>query len=51
LPGVGEVRVFHVYIKWVAEISLFDLEEALQGCRRPIPYDAILVNSSYFTYF
>ncbi|XP_060856547.1 protein argonaute-2-like [Metopolophium dirhodum] len=42
LPGLGKDRVFHVYIKWLAQISLFDLEEALRGCRRPIPYDAIL---------
>eukprot|EP00102_Acyrthosiphon_pisum_P021378 XP_016658588.1 PREDICTED: protein argonaute-2-like [Acyrthosiphon pisum] len=42
LPGQCKDGVFHVYIKWLAQISLFDLEEALQGSRRPIPYDAVL---------
>lgn len=29
-------------IKWLAQVSLFALEEALEGRTRQIPYDAIL---------
>lgn len=43
LPGEGKDRVFRVNIKWVAQVSLFALEEALEGRTRQIPYDAILV--------
>uniref|UniRef100_A0A2A4JYG3 Protein argonaute-1 n=1 Tax=Heliothis virescens TaxID=7102 RepID=A0A2A4JYG3_HELVI len=42
LPGEGKDRVFRVSIKWVAQVSLFALEEALEGRTRQIPYDAIL---------
>lgn len=42
LPGEGKDRVFRVTIKWVAQVSLFNLEEALEGRTRQIPYDAIL---------
>lgn len=31
LPGEGKDRVFHVAIKWVAKVSLYALEEALEG--------------------
>ncbi len=34
--------MFRVSIKWVAQVSLFNLEEALEGRTRQIPYDAIL---------
>jgi len=46
LPGEGKDRVFRVNIKWLAQVSLFALEEALEGRTRQIPYDAILVSSS-----
>jgi eukaryotic translation initiation factor 2C len=42
LPGEGKDRVFKVAIKWVAQISLYALEEALEGRNQQIPYDAIL---------
>ncbi|KAF4523696.1 Argonaute-1 [Ephemera danica] len=42
LPGEGKDRVFRVSIKWVAQVSLFALEEALEGRTRQIPFDAIL---------
>ncbi|XP_053619477.1 protein argonaute-2 isoform X2 [Plodia interpunctella] len=42
LPGEGKDRVFRVTIKWVAQVSLFALEEALEGRTRQIPNDAIL---------
>lgn len=42
LPGEGKDRVFRVAIKWIAQVSLFALEEALEGRTRQIPYDAIL---------
>jgi len=41
LPGEGKDRVFHVAIKWVAKVSLYALEEALEGRTRTIPLDAI----------
>ena len=31
LPGEGRDRVFRVAIKWVAQVSLYALEEALEG--------------------
>lgn len=46
MPGEGKDRVFRVNIKWLAQVSLFALEEALEGRTRQIPYDAILVSSS-----
>ncbi|CAC5380453.1 unnamed protein product [Mytilus coruscus] len=39
LPGEGKDRVFKVAIKWCAQVSLFALEEALEGRVRPIPTD------------
>ena len=39
LPGEGKDRVFKVAIKWCAQVSLFALEEALEGRVRPIPAD------------
>ncbi|XP_017147364.1 protein argonaute-2 isoform X2 [Drosophila miranda] len=42
LPGEGKDRIFRVTIKWQAQVSLFNLEEALEGRTRQIPYDAIL---------
>lgn len=42
LPGEGKDRIFRVTIKWMAQVSLFNLEEALEGRTRQIPYDAIL---------
>ena len=42
LPGEGRDRVFKVGIKWVTQVSLYLLEEALEGKRTDIPYDAIL---------
>ncbi|XP_055995374.1 protein argonaute-2-like isoform X7 [Ostrea edulis] len=41
LPGEGKDRVFNITMKWVQQISLFGLEEALQGHTREIPQDAI----------
>lgn len=41
LPGEGKDRVFKVSIKFVAQISLYALEEALEGRVRHIPYEAI----------
>ena len=41
LPGEGKDRVFKVSMKWVAQVSLYALEEALEGRIRQIPHDAI----------
>uniref|UniRef100_T1J113 Protein argonaute-1 n=1 Tax=Strigamia maritima TaxID=126957 RepID=T1J113_STRMM len=41
LPGEGKDRVFRVAVKWVAQVSLYALEEALEGRSRTIPFDAI----------
>lgn len=41
LPGEGRDRVFKVGIKWVAQVSLYGLEEALEGRMQQIPFDAI----------
>jgi eukaryotic translation initiation factor 2C len=41
LPGEGKDRVFKVAIKWVQQISLFSLEEALEGRQHQIPFEAI----------
>eukprot|EP00090_Calanus_glacialis_P010299 TRINITY_DN1867_c0_g1_i1.p1 TRINITY_DN1867_c0_g1~~TRINITY_DN1867_c0_g1_i1.p1 ORF type:complete len:964 (-),score=188.83 TRINITY_DN1867_c0_g1_i1:1805-4696(-) len=41
LPGEGKDRVFRVTMKWNAQVSLYALEEALEGRTRQIPYDAI----------
>ncbi|XP_029634731.1 protein argonaute-2-like [Octopus sinensis] len=40
LPGEGKDRIFKVGIKWVAQVNLFALEEALSGRTQKIPYDA-----------
>lgn len=40
LPGEGRDRVFRVAIKHVAQVSLYTLDEALEG-RTQIPADAI----------
>lgn len=41
LPGEGRDRVFKVSIKWVSQVSLLALEEALEGRLTDIPFDAI----------
>merc|ERR1740128_423504 len=41
LDGEGKDRVFRVTMKWAAQVSLFALEEALEGRTRQIPFDAI----------
>ncbi|KAG1714626.1 Protein argonaute-2 [Nymphon striatum] len=41
LPGEGKDRVFHVAVKAVGQVSLFALEDALEGRSRQIPFDAI----------
>merc|ERR1719422_2461541 len=41
LPGEGKDRVFRVAMKWAAQVSLYALEEALEGRTRQIPFDAI----------
>lgn len=41
LPGEGRDRVFKVTIKWVAQVSLYALEEALEGRCTQIPFEAI----------
>lgn len=41
LPGEGKDRVFKVGIKWVAQVSLYTLEEALEGRSRQMPFEAI----------
>ncbi|PAA61921.1 hypothetical protein BOX15_Mlig021460g1 [Macrostomum lignano] len=42
LPGEGgRDRVFKVSLKYLGEVSLFALEEALEGRRRGIPMDAV----------
>uniref|UniRef100_A0A6A7FRX8 Protein argonaute-1 n=1 Tax=Hirondellea gigas TaxID=1518452 RepID=A0A6A7FRX8_9CRUS len=41
LPGEGRDRVFKVAMKWLAQVNLYTLEEALEGRTRTIPFDAI----------
>lgn len=41
LPGEGKDRVFHVSLRWMAQVSLYQLEEALEGRQRQIPFDAV----------
>lgn len=41
LPGEGKDRVFKVCLKHVTEVSLFALEEALQGRRQTIPAETV----------
>ena len=46
LPGEGKDRVFRVSIKWNAQVSLYALEEALEGRTRQIPFDAIQASAA-----
>ena len=41
LPGEGKDRVFRVAVKWVSQVSLNMLEDALEGNQRTIPMDSI----------
>ena len=41
LPGDGRDRTFKVGIRWMAQVSLYSLEEALEGRSQNIPFDAI----------
>lgn len=41
LPGQGRERVFKVSIKWMSQVSLLALEEALEGRLADIPFDAV----------
>ncbi|XP_012942742.1 protein argonaute-1 [Aplysia californica] len=41
LPGEGRDRVFKVAIRYVGQVSLFALEEALEGRTRQIPMEAV----------
>ncbi|KAF2350248.1 Protein argonaute Mid domain [Trinorchestia longiramus] len=45
LPGDGRDRVFKVAMKWLAQVNLYTLEEALEGRTRTIPFDAIQVSA------
>lgn len=40
-PGEGRDRCFKVQIKWVAQVSLSGLQEALQGNGPPVPNEAV----------
>ncbi|CAH1733328.1 unnamed protein product [Aphis gossypii] len=51
LPGGSKDRIFCVYIKWLSQISLFALEEALEGRTRQIPYDTIFALDVIIRYF
>ncbi len=42
LPGEGRDRVFGVTLRWSSQISLFSLEDALEGRSRSMPHDAVL---------
>ena len=41
LPGEGKDRLFKVTIRFEAKVSLFALEDALQGKSMTVPYDSI----------
>ncbi|XP_052762994.1 protein argonaute-2-like isoform X3 [Mya arenaria] len=41
LPGEGKDRVFTIQVKWVDQVSLYALEEALEGRGRTIPFDSV----------
>ena len=41
MPGEGRDRVFQVSIKWVAQISLYGLEEAMEGSGATVSMDAV----------
>ena len=40
-PGEGRDRCFKVQIKWMAQVSLVSLQEALQGHGPPVPNEAV----------
>ena len=41
LPGEGKDRVFKVQVKWLAQVSLYALEEVLEGRGRQIPFESV----------
>ncbi|KAL4218512.1 argonaute 1 [Mactra antiquata] len=41
LPGEGKDRVFTIQIKWLAQVSLYSLEEALEGRGHLIPFESV----------
>ena len=42
LPGEGDDRKFRVSIKWLAQVSLYNLQEALNGnSRTDIPRESV----------
>jgi len=41
LPGEGKDRVFTIQVKWLAQVSLYALEEALEGRGRAIPFESV----------
>ncbi|XP_022161620.1 protein argonaute-2-like [Myzus persicae] len=41
LPCDSKDKVFHVNIKWLAQVSLLALGESLEGHTKQIPYDAV----------
>ncbi len=41
LPGEGRDRLFKVIIRFEAKVSLYALEDALQGKNMTVPYDSI----------
>ena len=41
LPGEGRDRLFKVIIRFEAQVSLYALEDALQGKNMTVPYDSI----------
>lgn len=41
LPGEGKDRLFKVTIRYEAKVSLYALEDALQGKNMAVPYDSI----------
>lgn len=50
LPGEGKDRIFKVTIKLLSQVSLYALEEALEGRTRQIPFDAIIVRIAIIFY-
>jgi hypothetical protein len=40
-PGEGRDRCFKVQIKWLTQVSLIGLQDALQGNGPPVPNDAV----------
>ncbi|XP_052237159.1 protein argonaute-2-like isoform X2 [Dreissena polymorpha] len=41
LPGEGKDREFTIVVKWLAQVSLYALEEALEGRGRAIPFESV----------